>query len=380
VSVSGVAPAADSVVLPRSDETPEHQKGAVLSTPQTPRTILVTGATGYVGGRLVPRLLDAGHRVRTTTTDLSREAPWWADRVETVEMDIQDDAQVDQAIAGTDVVFYLVHGMGGEDFVRQDREAAQRVAAAVERHDVGRVVYLSGIVPPVPADDLSEHITSRHEVEQILSATSATVLTLRAAVIMGSGSTSFEIIRQVSERLPIQTIPTWMDSEVQPIAVVDALAALVGAVDADVSTRSYDVGGAERMPYADLLDLYSEVAGLTRPQVSVPLLPTDLVGRLTGLLTDVPAPTVEALVESLHHDMVCAETDFVDDLLPSGYELMDMRAAIERSLADPRVESPADPEHADPMGPMPHDPEWAAGGDADSLLARGIDAVKGLVE
>src|SRR5690606_13872547 len=117
------------------------------------------------------------------------------------------------------------------------------------------------------------------------------------------------------ERMPVQTVPTWMNSLVQPVAVVDALAALVGALTADIGSRSYDVGGPERLRYAELLNRYAAAAGLVRPQVPVPLLPTDLVGMLVAGLTDVPAPTVEALVASLHHDMVCTDEDFVRDLL-----------------------------------------------------------------
>lgn len=334
--------------------------------------ILVTGATGYVGGRLVPLLLERGHDVRTTTSDPGREMPWWADRVETVVMDALDPDQVAAACAGVDAVYYLIHGMGGDDFAETDRAAASHFADAVRLHGVARVVYLSGLVPDASDDDLSEHITSRREVERILRDAPATVVVLRAAVLLGSGSTSFEIIRQVSERMPVHTVPTWMDSLVQPIAVVDVLTALVGALEYDGPSRHFDVCGPDTLRYGALLDTYTTNAGLTRPQVRVPLLPTSLVGTLVGSLTDVPRPTVEALVESLHHDMVAGDDDFEDLLLPAGHSLVGLAEAIDRALA-PRT-SP--PEHADPMGPLPQDPAWASGGDGRPVVAKVVDAVK----
>lgn len=337
--------------------------------------ILVTGATGYVGGRLVPVLLEAGHEVRTTTSSPDREQPWWSDRVEAVVMDIMDADDVCAACEGVDAVYYLIHGMDADDFVEADRKAAQNMAAAVQAHGVERVVYLSGIIPPVPEDELSDHISSRLEVERILSASPARVITLRAAVLMGSGSTSFEIIRQVSERMPVRTVPDWMRSDVQPIAVVDVLQALLGALTVDAQTRHYDVGGPEVMPYPELLDRYAEIAGLTRPEVTVPFVPADLVGVILAQLTDVPAPTVEALVQSLREDMVMAPGASMEDLLPTGYRRMGFDESVRRSLAD----RTADPEHADPMGPLPQDPTWASGGDPRPTAAKILDAVKGAV-
>lgn len=333
--------------------------------------VLVTGATGYVGGRLVPLLLARGHTVRTTTSDPERRLPWWAGRVETVVMDVLDPDQVAAACQDVDAVYYLIHGMGGDDFAETDRKAARNVAAAVRAHGVDRVVYLSGIVPDVPDNELSEHITSRREVEQILEGAAATVVVLRAAVLIGSGSTSFEIIRQVSERLPVHTVPQWMDSMVQPVAVVDALEALVGALDHAGPSRHFDVGGPDRLRYGALLDAYTTSAGLDRAQVSVPLLPTALVGTLVGSLTDVPRRTVEALVESLRHDMVAADDAF-RELLPEGHTLVGLDEALRRSLAP----ATAGPEQADAMGPMPQDPVWAGGGDGRGTLAKVVDAVR----
>ena len=337
--------------------------------------ILVTGATGYIGGRLVPRLLERGHDVRTTTSNPDREPPWWCDRVETVVMDALDSIQVAAACEGVDAVFYLIHGMSGDDFAETDRRAAVNLAEAVAAHELERIVYLSGIVPDVADEELSEHITSRREVERILSSTSATAVTLRAAVILGSGSTSFEIIRQVSKRMPIHAVPTWMNSMVHPIAMVDVLEALVGALDYAGPSRHFDVGGPEQLRYGALLKAYTTHAGLDRLQVGVPLLPTALVGTLVGSLTDVPRSTVEALVESLHHDMVAADDDFQESLLPPHHQLVELDDALRRSLS-PYM---GDPEEADPMGPLPQDPVWANGGNDRPPLAKVIDAVRDIL-
>ncbi len=334
--------------------------------------ILVTGATGYVGGRLAPMLLERGHEVRSTTSDPDRTPPWWAERAEVVVMDALDQDQVGSACEGVDAVYYLIHGMGGHDFVETDRIAASNLAAGVRAHDVKRVIYLSGIVPDVPDADLSDHLRSRLEVERILGDSSSTVVVLRAAVLLGSGSTSFEIIRQVSERLPVHTVPTWMDSMVQPIAVVDVLEALVGALQYSGPSRHFDVGGPERLRYGALIEAFTRHAGLTRPQVNVPLLPTALVGTLVGGLTDVPTATVEALVESLHHDMISADDAYREALLPALHELVPLEESFRRSLLEPEGEA----EHADPMGPLPQDPVWASGGDERPRLAKVVDAVK----
>lgn len=326
-----------------------------------PQRVVVTGGHGYVGSRLVPRLLADGHEVRATRRPGGRTVlPWWSQQAETVDMDVLDFEQVTAGLEGADTVYYLIHGMGGADFADTDRWAAQHLARAASEAGVGRIVYLSGIVPDVPRERLSAHLASRLEVEEILAGSGVPTLSLRAAVLLGSGSASFEVIRQISERLPVHAVPGWLRTTVQPLAVSDAVEALAGALGADSGTRSYDLGGPEVLAYPDLLSRYAEVARLPRPRVGLPPLPAAVVGELASRFTDVPTTLVRSLFDTLRHDMVAAESDFVRDLLPAGWQLTTVDEAIRRALHRPH---PLDPAAAqDPLGPLSHDPPWAGGG------------------
>lgn len=282
----------------------------------SPRHALVTGASGYIGRLLVPRLLDHGWAVRVLSRSPDGLDPHWANRVEVCLGDATDDADLARALREVDVAYYLMHAMeGGSGFAERDRQMARTFAQMAERSGVSRVVYLSGLHPPRPT---SEHLRSRVEVGQILLDGAVPAIVLQAGVVLGSGSASFEMLRHLSERLPAVVAPKWLRNRIQPIAVDDALHYLAGAAGIEGEpNRSYDIGGPEILTYAEMMKRYAEVAGLGRRMIAtVPLLTPGLASHWVGLVTPVSAKTARPLVGSLIHDAVCSEDDVLQAIGP----------------------------------------------------------------
>ncbi|MFJ2793312.1 SDR family oxidoreductase [Streptomyces sp. NPDC087290] len=345
---------------------------------------LVTGASGYIGGRLVPELLDAGHRVRclARTPPNLRGHPW-ADRAEVVKGDVTDAASLRHAFRDVDVAYYLVHSLGsGHGFEETDRRAARTFAEQARAAGVRRIVYLGGLTPAdVPERELSPHLRSRAEVGRILLDSAVPATVLRAAVVIGSGSASFEMLRYLTERLPVMVTPSWVGTRVQPIAVRDVLRYLVGSatMPPDVN-RSFDIGGPDILTYRDMMVRYAAVAGLPRRLIlPVPMLTPRLSSHWIGLVTPVPAALARPLAESLRYEVVCAEHDiaaYVPD--PPGAPVSFDRALalalqrVQEARVTTRWSSASLP--GAPSDPLPTDPDWAGGSLYTDERERTVDA------
>jgi uncharacterized protein YbjT (DUF2867 family) len=326
---------------------------------------LVTGATGYIGGRLVPRLLDAGYDVRCLARDPAklRDVPW-RDAVEVVRGDVTDAAQVAEALRDVDCAYYLVHSLAAAGFEETDRRAAKMFADGAKKADVRRIVYLGGLEPP--DEVMSPHLRSRREVGELLADSGVDTIVLRAAIILGSGSASFEMLRYLTERLPVMVTPRWVRNRVQPIAVRDVLRHLVAAASAGPEAAGgWDIGGPDVLTYVELMQRYARAAGL-RPRivVPVPVLSPRLSSYWVNLVTPVPGRLARPLVESLRHEMVC--TGPPPPWAGSGDEPIPVDTAIALALQrarDAAVEtrwSSAQWSGA-PSDPLPSDPSWAGG-------------------
>ncbi|MFI5929445.1 SDR family oxidoreductase [Micromonospora sp. NPDC051543] len=343
---------------------------------------LVTGTTGYIGGRLTPLLLADGHTVRCLARKAGRlrDVPWVA-AAEIVEGDLSRPETLPAAFADVDVAYFLVHSLGRADFEAADRTAATNFAAAARAAGVRRIVYLGGPEPAADAEVPSPHLRSRAEVGRILLASGVPTAVLRAAVIIGSGSASFEMLRYLTERLPAMVTPRWVRNRIQPIAVRDVLRYLAGCATLPPEVnRGFDIGGPDVLTFRDMMHRYARVAGLRR-RVIVPVRPLtpSLSSHWVGLITPVPNKIARPLVESLIHEAVAHEHDIARYVPDPPGGLTGFDEAVRLALAkvrDAQVEtrwSTASGTDA-PAEPLPSDPDWSGGTVYTDVRERAVDA------
>ncbi|HEY2075668.1 MAG TPA: SDR family oxidoreductase [Streptosporangiaceae bacterium] len=333
-----------------------------------PLRCLVTGATGYIGGRLIPDLLDCGYTVRCMARDASKLGGRpWSGQVEVAEADAADPAAVALAMDGVDVAYYLIHSLGsGPSFEQRDRAFARIFAEAAAAAGLQRIVYLGGIASGDPGR-LSPHLRSRGEVGDILLASGVPTVVLQAAVIIGSGSASFEMLRYLTERLPVMVTPKWVKTRIQPIAVRDVLHYLAGCATLPGVSRKFDIGGPDVVTYAEMMLRYAHAAGLhPRALIPVPLLTPRLSSLWVGLVTPVPPGIARPLVESLRNEVVCADHDIARYVADPKDGLLPVDPAIALALqhtqaGDVSTRWSSAGTVGAPSDPLPTDPDWAGG-------------------
>jgi uncharacterized protein YbjT (DUF2867 family) len=265
--------------------------------------ILVVGASGYIGSRLAPLLREGGHDL----TLMSRDARTLADRFADARVaaaDLLVPSTLDAALVGVEVVYYLAHSMGGGErgFAERDRQAAANLAQAARRAGVGRIVYLGGL--GADTANLSHHLASRHETGAQLAAHGVPVTEFRAAIIIGSGSASFEILRTLTERLPVMITPRWVETRCQPISIRDVLDYLVGALDHPEVTGIVEIGGPDVLSYGEMMRVYARLRGLRRLMIPVPVLTPRLSSYWVGLVSPVPSGIARPLIEGLRNEVI----------------------------------------------------------------------------
>ena len=342
--------------------TPEIPQTAPARTVK-PKTVLVTGATGYIGGRLVPRLLEAGHTVKVLVRTPAKIAgvPWLAD-VEVVQSSLDDGDALRAALDGVDVLYYLVHSMAaGAGFESKEKAMAGTAARAAADAGVDRIVYLGGLHPA--NTELSTHMRSREAVGKVFLDSPVDAIVFQAGVVIGSGSASFEMIRHLSETLPLMPAPSWVRNKIEAIAVRDVLHYLVGAAALEGPiNRTFDIGCRQVLSYAGMMQEYAAESGLPhRVVLALPIPAPKLAGVWVALTTPIPLSMSLPLVESLQHDAVSREHDIDSYIpLPEG-GLTPYRRAVALALGkerDGQVETTWSNAGAD-ADPLPSDPEWA---------------------
>jgi len=324
-------------------------------------TVFVTGATGYIGGRLAPRLVERGYRVRCLARSAAklRARPWVGnERIEIVEGDVGDEARLEEALRGCAAAYYLVHSMdaAGPEYRARDLSLAEAFGRAAAKAGVPRIIYLGGLGET--GDGLSKHLASRREVEAALGRGGVAVTVLRAAMIIGSGSASFEILRYLVERLPIMITPRWVHTESQPIAVRDVMHYLIAALETPATTgKTLDIGGPDVASYANIMREMASALHLRRRLViPVPVLTPRLSSLWIHLVTPLHASIARPLAEGLKNRVVC-RSDEALQLMP--HQCLTIREAMDAALA--QVHAGTIETAWSDAGVMPGDPTWAGG-------------------
>ncbi len=294
--------------------------------------VLVTGATGYIGGRLVPQLLGEGYRVRCLVRDSDRlKGRDWFDKVEIIQGDLLKPETVLPALEGVSVAYYLVHSMGaGSGFHERDLNAAEIFGRSAEKEGVGRIIYLGALAKESAA--LSEHLKSRQQTAEALRAGGVPVTEFRAGVIVGSGSLSFELIRYLTERIPIMICPRWVFTKTQPIGIREVLAYLAAALkEPETADKIIEIGGEDVITYGDMMKIYAEVRGLKRWLVPVPVLTPRLSSYWVHLVTPIPTTIAKPLIEGLRNESIVSDPvarTLFPEIKPVSY-----RISVERALS-----------------------------------------------
>ena len=292
-------------------------------------TVLVTGATGFIGSRLVRALVDQGHHVKAMT----RTPDDYAGPGDPVHGDVFDPGTLAEPMNGVDVAVYLVHSLDDNDFERKDAEAARDFGLAAAASGVRQIVYMGGLGKD--DDDLSPHLRSRREVERLLGSSGVPVTVLRAAIVVGAGGISWEMTRQLVKNLPAMVVPRWADTRTQPVAIDDVIRYLSGVLGVEKTFgQVYEIGGADRLTYVQMLQQAAEVINGRRvPIVTVPVLTPRLSSLWIGLVTNVDSTTASNLIDSMSTEVL--QTDYaIQDIVPG--EPLTYREAVERAIADER--------------------------------------------